>query len=489
MACNTNTCNCQNQLLVIDDLVGDLSITNGNSVNLCNTVKLCETKGTFNSLTLTGTILQAVMTLEDGIQQAKNVDLSSLVTGGATIGTETSNSIALYYDGTNLRADLLVDPASTAPVSASSSGVKFDCCPELPITANTTNTIQLTPTGNAGHVLTANIKYQTSPSILFSDSSAGLSAAIKLSTDTGNSLSLGTDGALYNQTAASQLSSLSTNGYITTGPSGTLLIGSDSKLYRIPDPVAEQPITGLNSETVNVTVSGANNHTIQANLNVVTTNTITLTPTLSGLQADLKIDNTTSNIILTSDSSGLVANANAATITGIQNTAATVQNPLVRIFGTLNNNSAGYATVFASQYGVKIPIFTSSQRSSIPIADLYDTLLVFDSTLRQYMWYDVTTNTWQILGSGGGGSPTPPVGSTVKVKGIVDAGGSPFVTGSTYTNGAITGFPVEVYRSKLFEPEGDPGNGDSYFTVSTSTITFSPALTAGELIQVIILPS
>jgi len=493
MSCNQSTIQtCTAQTLILDSTVGDLSISDGNTVNLGDTVKLLETDTQIQSFTLTGSILQLVYLPEDRLPQAVNVDLSPLVSGGASISVQDTSSIDLTFDGVTLKGSLKIDPSSTAPVSASSNGVKFDCCPEIPITTNVTNTIQLIPSGNGGHVLTANLKYQDSPSLHFYDSNLGLSGSVKLSTDTGNALILGTDGALYAQTSDVQLANLPTNGFVTTGPSGTLLVGSDSKLYRIPTPNPETPVTAIDTNTVNLTVSGISNHTIQADVNLVNSDTITLTSTSNGIQADVKIDGTApGNILITSHSNGLVANANAATIAGIQSTLATVQNPITKVFGTLNNSSAGYAPVFISQYGIKIPVMTTSQRTSIPNGDLYDSLLVFDNTLRQFMWYDAVNSIWLAIGSGSGTTPTPPVISTLKINGVVDAVGSPFTSGTTYVNNALVGFPVLVYRNKLMEPDSDPGNGDSFFTKNLldNFITFSSALTAGELIQVIILPS
>lgn len=493
MACypnNTPPQTCEAQLLALNDSTGDLAITSGNTINLATAIQNLQTETLLSSFTLTGTILQIIYVGEDGVQQAKNVDLAPILPQLNTIGIENSNSIHLSYDGVNLRADLIIDPASTAPVTASAAGVNIGCCPELPITANTTNTIQLVAAGTAGHVLSSNLKYQSSPSLLFLDTSAGFTGSVKFSTDASNALISGSDGGLFVQSACSQLGSLSNNGFVSTGTSGTLLVGSDCKLYRLPDAIAESPITGVNTSTIDVTIGGPNNHTIEADLNFVTSNTIQLSATLNGLQADLKIDSTQGNILLTETSNGLVANANAATIQGIQSTAATVQNPLIKAFGTLNNNAAGYANVFISQYGIKIPSFTTSQRISIPGADLYDDLLVFDSNLRAYMWYDAINNVWVQLGSGSS-TPVTPTGSTVKVTGVVDSGGSPFVSGNTYVNNAMANLPVLVYRNKLMEPDINPGNGDSYFTktLSSNTITFSTALTTGELIQIIILPS
>lgn len=386
---------CVNQLLSIDNTIGDLAISGGNTVNLCSVTKLCETKTVITSFSLTGTLLQIVYVGEDGVPQAKTVDLSSLVPSATGLLIENTNSIQLSFDGNNLRADLLVDPTSTLPISSSPAGVKFMCCPETPVTSNISNTVQLITAGNGGHVLTANLKYQSSQSLAFSDSSAGLTGIIKYSTDASNAASAGSDGALYVQTASAQLATLPNNGFITTGSAGTLLVGSDSKLYRIPDLGTETPITPVDTNTVNLTVSGPNNHTLQADVKTVNSPTVQLTSTVSGLQADIKIDNgAPGNIVIGESANGLVANINAATIQGIQTSVATVQNPVTKVYGTLNNNSNGYAAVFISQYGLQARSFTTTQRFAIPNADLYDTLTVFDSTLRKFMWYDAVNAVW-----------------------------------------------------------------------------------------------
>lgn len=491
MPCNPQNINpdpsCVNQTLALDCSTGDLSISNGNTLNLACAVNLLETKTQLVGLSLTGTILQAIYLGEDGVPQGKNVDLSPLLAESNILNVIATNSISLGFDGTTLRADLLIDPTSTLPITASATGIKFNCCPETAITANSTNTIQLTASNIGGHTLAANLKYQDSNSIDFSDSSLGLSAGIKYSTDANNAAVSGSDGALWVATAASQLAALPLNGYATTGATGTLLVGSDSKLYRLPDPLAQQAIIPVDTNTIDLTVTGG--HTLQADLRIANSNTIQLTSTSNGLQADIKFDTVTpGNVGFGSTGNGLIANITEASILAVQNTVASVQNPITKVFGNLNNGAGGYANVFISQYGVKIPSFTTSQRFGIPLADLYDALLVFDTNVRAYMWWDAINSIWIQIGQAG---TTPTTGNTVKINGVVDAGGSAFASGTTYINNAMLNFPVEVFRNKLFEPDSNPGNGDSYFTktLSSNTITFSTPLSPGELVQVVILPS
>lgn len=386
---------CEQQTLAIDCNTGDLSISNGNIVNLGCAVSLLQSQTQITSFSLNGNILVLSYLGEDGVTQTNFVDLTPVIQQETGINFINTNSVDLTLLGSTLRADLNIDPAGTLPVSSSTSGVKFNCCPETPITANSTNTIQLVGGGLNNYTLTANLKYQSSSSIMFSTSSTGLLASLKYSTDAANAAMQGSDGAIYVQTAASQLAALPSNGFVTTGTSGTLLVGSDSKTYRIANPNAETPISSLNTNTANTTLSGASSHTIQVDVNLAQSNTVQLTSTVTGVRADVKIDTTApGNVVITSNTNGLVANITETSIASIQNTPATVQNPLVNVFGTLNNGNGGYAAISASQYGFKFPAFTTIQRLAISSDDLYDTMFLFDTTLRAFVWYDAVNITW-----------------------------------------------------------------------------------------------
>jgi hypothetical protein len=392
---NINVCG---QIIAIDNTTGDLTITpNGNTLNLCKTVNLCETKTILKSLTLTGTVLQVVYVGEDGVQQAKSVDLAPVVADvAANFSVLDTNSIDLTYAGGVLHADLIVDPSSVIPVSASSSGVLFGAPPETPITVNSTNTLQLVASGSGGHILSGNVKYQNSASILLSSNGSGIRAVLKLSSDAGNVANFGSDGALYVQSVSSQLSSYPTNGYAITGASGTLLVGADSNLYRLVTPPSETPVTGLTSQTINVVSSGVNNHSVQATAILTNSNSISLSSTPSGIEADLRIDVGSGNVPLTVGTNGLSAQADSATVQGIYSHVATVANPVKKVQGTLNDNSSGYANVTITPYGPVVPSFTTTAR--LAISDAYDTLLVFDTTLRKFMWYDAVNVTWVQIG-------------------------------------------------------------------------------------------
>jgi hypothetical protein len=64
--------------------------------------------------------------------------------------------------------------------------------------------------------------------------------------------------------------------------------------------------------------------------------------------------------------------------------------------------------------------------------------------------------------------------------------GYPAVGATTYTNAAFSGVDViMVWRNGLPQWQGDPGDGDTYFTFATTTVTFSVALAASEKIIIL----
>lgn len=64
--------------------------------------------------------------------------------------------------------------------------------------------------------------------------------------------------------------------------------------------------------------------------------------------------------------------------------------------------------------------------------------------------------------------------------------GYPSVGASSYTNAAFSGADVVmVWRNGLPQWEGNPGDGDTYFTFATTTVTFSDALASAEKIIIL----
>ena len=64
--------------------------------------------------------------------------------------------------------------------------------------------------------------------------------------------------------------------------------------------------------------------------------------------------------------------------------------------------------------------------------------------------------------------------------------GYPAIGATTYTNAAFSGADViMVWRNGLPQWQGDPGDGDTYFTFATTTVTFSAALATSEKIIIL----
>jgi len=76
--------------------------------------------------------------------------------------------------------------------------------------------------------------------------------------------------------------------------------------------------------------------------------------------------------------------------------------------------------------------------------------------------------------------------TVTKVQFIPDDVGYPAVGATTYTNAAFSGADViMVWRNGLPQWQTDPGDGDTYFTFASTTITFSAALAVSEKIIIL----
>jgi len=69
---------------------------------------------------------------------------------------------------------------------------------------------------------------------------------------------------------------------------------------------------------------------------------------------------------------------------------------------------------------------------------------------------------------------------------IVGDVGYPADGATTWTDADFDGAVVWLYRNKILQDYTNPADGDSYFTLTGTTITFSPALSASEKINVLI---
>jgi hypothetical protein len=69
---------------------------------------------------------------------------------------------------------------------------------------------------------------------------------------------------------------------------------------------------------------------------------------------------------------------------------------------------------------------------------------------------------------------------------IVGDPGYPADGDTTWTDADFDGGTLWLYRNKILQDWTDPGDGDSFFTLFDDTITFNPALSAGEKINLLL---
>jgi hypothetical protein len=76
--------------------------------------------------------------------------------------------------------------------------------------------------------------------------------------------------------------------------------------------------------------------------------------------------------------------------------------------------------------------------------------------------------------------------TVTKVQFITAQAGFPSIGATTYTNSNFSGADVVmVWRNGLPLFEGNPNDGDTYFTFASTTVTFSEALQAAEKIIIL----
>lgn len=210
----SNKPKCGYQVLSTDNQT-TISISDGNSIELSEIVKFTETDTYLVDVTLTGTILSIKYKGEDGVNQIKSVDLSSIAGGGVSaITVSDTNTVLLTLAANVLSANIQIDPASTTNITVSSNGLKIDAPPETSITANDSSTIDFTTSGTGNHTITADLK---------------------ISTDPGN--------------------------IATVDSEGLLVLASSI-------PVSETPNTSTDTNSINMILSGVSGRNIQADLNI-----------------------------------------------------------------------------------------------------------------------------------------------------------------------------------------------------------------------------
>jgi hypothetical protein len=348
------------QVLSVDVTTGDIELTPGNTINVSQLVKNFESQSQLVGARIVGSnILEITFRGENAVLQIITVTLpNSVVPTETPITTVNSNTLTLTASGSvdhTLTGAVRIDGTGTAPVTAGSNGIKIDCCPQTPLVANDSNTIDFTTSGSDSHTLTGSVKFVDSGSIDFSSNSSGLTGVVKYSTDSGNSAIQGTDGGVYAPTLAGTLSGLTFNG---TATATTRLVSDDSKTYILPHdttlynphPATTQPsgffrvYFDLYDKTASTTITTNFSYIdIPADTNASVINPHFGTGGSANVlffdTVDLKTGTT------------LVSNALSVAVTCAQikplftSNQANISNPMVKSYGELQDGSCGYGTI------------------------------------------------------------------------------------------------------------------------------------------------
>lgn len=165
------------------------------------------------------------------------------------------NSDGLYVPATEVPAtacEQLADQPTGSPVVLGTTAVlgtdcEFHVVPETVLVANDSSTIDFTQSGSFGHTFTGEVIISELP---------------------GNQITIETDGIFVptptEVDVCDTLAALPTVGSITPGV--TALIGKDCNAYTIPAVPGQTPITPVDTDCINLTVSGTDNHTLQVDV-------------------------------------------------------------------------------------------------------------------------------------------------------------------------------------------------------------------------------
>jgi hypothetical protein len=175
----------QLQYLTLDNREALLSIVpGGNSVDLCGIFKTCETLTKIEDFRLVGnSVLEIIYRGEDNVPVSKTVDLSFIPVEVLPFTIADSNTIDLRLNGNEISASLIIDPSSTANVSASSLGLRIDTSPQTPVTVTSTGAITLTSDGTDKHHITADLVVDDTDTIDLSIGASGLKGSVVLAND------------------------------------------------------------------------------------------------------------------------------------------------------------------------------------------------------------------------------------------------------------------------------------------------------------------
>jgi hypothetical protein len=218
---------CQNRLIIASN--GDLILANGNTVNLSSIIKNLAIKTPFLDAVLSGTTLVLTYTDTNGATAIKNVSLATIAGGGSGITVSDTTTLDLNLTAGDISGSVILSPNAGNILSATASGL-YATFTETNLVGTNTSSINLTTSGPTGHALQANIR---------------------ISATAGNAISINSDG-IYAPIGSTVLTA-GTNVNISG-------VGSVGSPYLIS--AVNTPLTVTDSQSIDFTVSGLNNHTL-----------------------------------------------------------------------------------------------------------------------------------------------------------------------------------------------------------------------------------
>lgn len=204
-------------------------------------------------------LLTAIQTvLCDHETRLDNLESGSINTNITVVNT--NHDVIIAASGINnhtLSADVKIDPDSSNSITTSVAGI-LSVSPS--ITVVDTPSINFTASGTKGHTLTGDVKISSTANNAASILSDGIYV---------NPASITETALVANDSTSINFIQSGVNGHTVTAnvilnPSGTNLIQSTGSGLLVNSSLIQDPITPINTNSINLTISGTNSHTIKA---------------------------------------------------------------------------------------------------------------------------------------------------------------------------------------------------------------------------------
>jgi hypothetical protein len=203
------------------------------------------------------------------------VDGKLYVPAGNTAVSDTS-SVNLTLTGSTITADVVISPNAGNAISIAANGLYAAGLSETPLSTSNTATISITSGGLSNHTISADVNISAVAGNALTLAADGLFVTPGAET----SLTV-TDSATIDFTANGTANHTLTGDVKISANAGNIISAVADGIFAAPTVAAQTPITVNDTTTINLTASGTDNHTLDADVNISTTvnNAITTDPT------------------------------------------------------------------------------------------------------------------------------------------------------------------------------------------------------------------